>query len=125
MVSPYSTPLSGDGFLLYTENPSSVRFAANPPFVLDADHFVGVRFINNQWEYGTNLEWFSFTPVPSDRLLAAIDFTADTITGLQGPTSIINGINAGYTGGDLTFIANSYGGNADAESLKWRGRTSP
>jgi hypothetical protein len=43
-------------------------------------------------------------------LIAAVDFSNDTITGLQGVNNVENGITKGYASGDLTFTANRWGG---------------
>ena len=54
-----------------------------------------------------------FTPLASDVLVADVDFSADTITSLEGTNGTIGGISSGYASGDLLFIADQFNGSAD------------
>ena len=40
--------------------------------------------------------------------MADIDFDLDTITGMQGIDTIIEGVGAGYLSSDLAFAANQW-----------------
>ena len=75
---------TGTGYMMYSEENLKTRFAAHPPSVWAADHLIVVRFQNGQWEYDTNRDYYTFTPEPTDRLLAALDFTNDTADLLIG-----------------------------------------
>lgn len=103
----------GAGYLMYSEAVLTTRFAANPPSVWAADHLIVVRFQNGQWEYDTNRDYYTFTPQPTDRLLAALDFTNDTADLLIGAFDTIEGIESGYTSGDLVITPNVWNGNPD------------
>lgn len=75
-----------------------------------SQHFVPVRYdaATKQWYADTNAAYVAFTPRATDVLVAAIDFTGDTITDLKGRYGSINGINLGYAAGDLTFYADRF-----------------
>ena len=103
---------SGSGFLMYTAESVHTRFGNLNRF--NADHIVGVRFSNGQWQYNTNSAWQSFTPRSSDILLASVDFSADTVVSLEGTDTSFNGIASGYVSGDLTYIANQWNGSPNA-----------
>ncbi|WP_339613334.1 hypothetical protein, partial [uncultured Rubinisphaera sp.] len=73
-----------------------------------AEHFLAVRFINNQWQYANNDVWVDFTPTTGDRLIAAIDFGSSQVQMLQGSSGSVNGINQGYLESDLVITANQW-----------------
>ncbi|MEE9405123.1 MAG: hypothetical protein V3V20_09530, partial [Algisphaera sp.] len=66
-----------------------------------------------QWFYDNNNFLTAFTPTSSDVLLAAVDFSSDTITSLQGQTGFVAGVEQGYVSGDLSFHTNLWNGNAN------------
>jgi VCBS repeat-containing protein len=104
---------TGSGFLLYTDESVHTRFSN--VFTDNADHFIAVRFEQDQWQF-TNKEafgWVDFTPRESDRLVASIDFDLDTVTGLLGIYTTVQGIEAGYNESDLTVAANVWNGTAN------------
>lgn len=103
---------TGRGFIMYTEESVFTRFAANPVESGNSEKLIGVRF-GRRWEYSDNLTggWHAFTPRATDRLLAAVDFSADTITSLEGSTGQIGGINQGFTSSGLIFVADSWNGS--------------
>ena len=101
---------SGTGYLLYSSESVFTRFASSLPHPSNATNLIAVRLEGTQWQYDNNLEWVNFTPVASDRLLASIDFTADTITSLEGTSGVVAGIDSGYASGDLVFTANQWNG---------------
>jgi len=91
----------------------------------NADHFISVRFDGTNWEFNTDSDtlgqdWVEFTPQSTDRLVADVDFSADTIEGLEDINQNIDGIAAGFTG-DLQFFANQFGGIADAGEFEITG----
>jgi hypothetical protein len=103
---------TGTGFLMYSAEPAQARFSASPPLVGSARHLIAVRYDagTSSWQYNDNRAWISFTSLAGDRLIASMDFDADTITSLQGEDSMINGIGLGYSTGDLAFTANRWAG---------------
>jgi len=103
---------TGTGYIMYSEQDLHERFAGNPPSVWAADHLIVVRF-SGQWQYDTNRDYYAFTPVESDRLLAEVDFTSDTVTMLQGIDTLVEGISSGYVSGDLTIAPNIWNGAPD------------
>jgi hypothetical protein len=114
---------TGTGYILYSAASVHSRFAANAPFVANSDHLIAVRNFNDQWQYNDNLNWHNFTPSGSDRLLAVVDFSADTIVGLQGATGQIEGINQGFVSGDLEFFANQWSGSFNTGEFTVTGMT--
>ncbi len=105
---------TGSGFILYSQESVHSRFSANPPYVTNSDHVIAVQFSGGVWRYDNNNGLYAFTPQASDVLLAAVDFSNDTITGLQGVDSVEQGIAKGYASGDLTFTPNWWNGGANA-----------
>ena len=77
----------------------------------NSDHFIAVRLNGSTWQYNNNLTWVNFTAVATDILVAELDFDADTVTSLRGIRTTIGGMEAGYTSGDLVFVANSWNGS--------------
>ena len=101
---------SGTGYLLYTSESVFTRFASSAPHPSNATNLIAVRLEGTQWQYDNNDGWVNFTSVSGDRLLAAIDFTADTITSLEGTSGVVEGIDSGYDSGDIVFTANQWNG---------------
>ncbi|TWT89274.1 PKD domain-containing protein [Neorhodopirellula pilleata] len=104
---------TGQGYLLHSRQSVFTRFAATPPHFSNSDHLIAVRHDGSQWQYNSNTTWVAFTPEADDRLLAEVDFDADTIASLQGATGQIHGIDQGYVSGDLTFFADRWNGQTN------------
>ncbi|MEM7338952.1 MAG: galactose oxidase-like domain-containing protein [Actinomycetota bacterium] len=102
---------TGTGYLMWSEHSVHTRFAANRPHTRNADHLIAVVWTGTHWTYDNRREPVPFIPNPTDCLLAQLDFTNDTATTLQGTTTIINGIDSGYTIGDLTVTPNRWSNN--------------
>ena len=102
----------GAGHLLYSEEAVADRFGGNL-HAGNADHVVAVVFEGGRWFYDSNQALVEFEPVESDLLIASVDFTADTVTGLAGETGRHGGIEFGYASGDLVFVANRWNGVAN------------
>ena len=100
---------TGTGFIMFSESDLHTRFAADPIQYNNADHFVAVVWDGTDWFYDDNRNYFAFTPDATDILVAEVDFSADTVTALQGVESFLNGIAYGYSLGDLAFEANAWG----------------
>ncbi|WP_339612657.1 choice-of-anchor Q domain-containing protein [uncultured Rubinisphaera sp.] len=98
---------TGNGFIMYSQQSVQQRFAG-AIVANGAEHFLAVRFINNQWQYANNDVWVDFTPTTGDRLIAAIDFDSSQVQMLQGNTGSVNGINQGYVESDLTITPNQW-----------------
>ncbi|MFC1759219.1 FG-GAP-like repeat-containing protein [Planctomycetota bacterium] len=101
---------TGTGFIMYSEESVHTRFAAHAPLSHNSDHLIAVRLNGANWQYNDNGSWYGFTPTAGDRLLASVDFTADTITSLQGAVGQVNGIRQGFEVSDLVFQANAWAG---------------
>ena len=104
---------TGSGYLMYSEESVFTRFSDAPPWTGSATHFVCVKY-NGGWQYDTNTAYVAFTPRASDRLVAAVDYSADTVTALVGQSGSVNGIAKGYESGDLSFTANWWAGGTNA-----------
>ncbi len=101
---------TGAGYIMYSEESVHTRFGN--VHSQSADNFVAVKYIDGKWYYDTNSSYVEFTPDVSDRLVANVDFGADTVTllsGINDPTYQIEGINAGYQNGDLQITPNVWG----------------
>lgn len=96
---------TGTGYLMYSAEDVRERFAAHPPDVNAARHFICVKYISGVWKYDDNLAYYAFTPEPSDVLVAAVDYSADTVTSLSGTNTTENGIALGYASGNLSYAA--------------------
>ncbi|MEM7784404.1 MAG: M4 family metallopeptidase [Planctomycetota bacterium] len=114
---------TGTGFLMYTAQPVPARFTGNPAFPTNARHLIAVRWdaVSSTWQYNNNTVWSTFTPIVGDRLLASLDFDANTATSMQGNLGEFNGIGFGYTTGDLTFLADSWAGSRNSGEFEVRG----
>ena len=101
---------TGTGFLLYSEEILRDRFRSNRPSGGDAANVFAVRFNTgtNTWQYSLDPNWIDFTPRASDRLIASLDFDADSVSSLQDVEGNFEGISVGFHDGDLTFAADSY-----------------
>ncbi|WP_459556725.1 Ig-like domain-containing protein [Lacunimicrobium album] len=102
----------GTGYVMFSQQVVSTRFSSIDTG--NADHFIMVRNNAGQWQYDTNYNWIDFTPITTDRLVASVNFSTDTILALEGQADVVNGINLGYADGDLAFTANTYNGSPNA-----------
>ena len=101
---------TGSGYILYTRESVHTRFQSSPPNQLNHDHLIAVRNSGQGWQYNNNVTWVNFEIQDGDRLLAAVDFSADTITPLRGQRGMVDGVSLGFDDGDLTFFANQWDG---------------
>jgi hypothetical protein len=101
---------TGIGYLMWSNQDVHVRFSP-PPYSRNADHLIAVQYVNGQWMVDNNSTLTAFTPAADDCLVAEVNFTNDTAVTLQGTDTIINGIDAGYTTGDLAVFADQLNGN--------------
>ncbi|TWU06032.1 tandem-95 repeat protein [Stieleria varia] len=111
---------TGTGYIMHSQTSVFTRFAASPPPMtslgLNSQNMVAVRFFFGSWQYSNDTTWINFTPDPTDRLIADVDFDANTISGLLYAFGSVNGIEQGYVDSDLTFISNRFNGlNDDGE----------
>lgn len=100
--------LTGTGYIMYTEEDIYSRFGA-VPVIERADNLVAVIHQGGQWYWSAWHGLTPFTPTDSDRLLAEVNFDADTVTHLSGTNSVIDGIKAGYDSGNLVITPNQFG----------------
>ncbi len=103
---------TGSGYMMYSQQNVRTRFSSLAPN--NADNFINVRLNGTQWQYDNNISWVNFTPTSTDVLVAAIDFTTDSVTMLKGNFGIINGLSKGYADGNLLVIANRWNGQTNA-----------
>lgn len=98
------------GYFLYF-NEATDRFAAG--LSGNAKNFIAVYYDTAQakWYYDTNGSYRSFTPQNGDRLVAEVDFQADTVTHLKGISTTTYGIATGYVDGDLVITPNQWQGS--------------
>ncbi|MCP4454750.1 MAG: hypothetical protein GY809_25095, partial [Planctomycetes bacterium] len=101
---------SGSGYIMFSEQDVYTRFASNPPYATGANHLVTVKYTGGQWTYDNNYTYVAFPPLASDLLLAAVDFSADVVTNLQGSSGQLNGIESGYLTGNVVFTPNIWVG---------------
>ncbi len=110
--------VTGTGYIMYSGGPQQTQVLQRR-FNIRADastRFIAVRNSGGSWQYnrgGSNTSggWVNFTPASTDRLVASVDFSADTVTALVGSIGSIQGIASGYTSGDLTFQADTWNGS--------------
>ncbi|WP_459554669.1 cadherin domain-containing protein [Lacunimicrobium album] len=103
---------TGTGYLMYSQQSLQSRFPGINS--TNASNFINVRLNGSQWQYDNNSTWVNFTPTSTDVLVAELDFTADTVTMLEGNLGVVNGIVQGYLDSDLTITANAYNGVSNA-----------
>ena len=94
----------GTGYIMYSEADVHSRMSVNGE---NYDHFVCVKNEGGEWLQDTNDAWVAFTPVDTDVLVASLDFSADTVTSLQGQIDMLDGLRRGFDSGDLAFSANA------------------
>lgn len=104
---------TGSGYIMYTAESVFDRFTSPAPNGANAEHFIAVRYHNGNWQWDNNGGYTNFTPRSSDVLLAAVDFTADTVTMLEGVNQEVGGMRSGYQDGDINFIANWWHGSSN------------
>ena len=104
---------TGEGYLLFSEEVVHDRFAASAPHSQSSDHLIAVRYQNSLWEYAALSQWVSFEPEATDRLLAHVNYSEDTVTSLQGASGNVGGIAQGYVDGDLLFYADRWNNSSN------------
>ena len=92
------------GFLMYTKTNRDTRWssttAASGGYT---QNLVCARFTGLEWQYLEDSTWTKFTPVPTDVLLARIEFDNSTITSLKSEDEEFFTVKMGYVDGDLEF----------------------
>lgn len=124
---------SGSGYLMYSGlSDVKLRFAPSHPMddftdtiaphSDNAERFICVQYDeeSEQWMYDSNTVWTPFEIDDTDVLVAEVDFDAcpegslcvgnEVVTSLQGTSSIIHGLHAGFLQSDLEFEANVWNG---------------
>jgi len=74
------------------------------------EHFSTVVYQNDKWYYDNNSKLLEFVPHDTDILVAAVDFTTNTVTDLKGYGSTFHGISLGYKEANLAFHAEQFYG---------------
>ena len=115
---------SGTGYILYSEEPVRDRIISNKPLFNNSHHFLAVQHDGTKWTYFNDSGSFDFSPRPSDILIAAVDFSNDTITGLlpdapKGSTvgyEIYDHLNRVMASGTTT-VSDAIGGSTETIAL--------
>jgi len=94
---------------MYSQESVFTRFASHRPYRHNSTRLIAVKYEGGQWYYDDNAALRAFTPQSTDVLIAEVDFTNDTITGLEGMTGDHMGIEKGFATGDLEFSADRWG----------------
>lgn len=105
---------TGQGYAMYTAERIQTRFSSPPIDPLSADHIVIVRYSGSNWQYVTDSAFVNFAPRSDDLIIAAVDFSADTVDQLVGNDVMINGIRAGYIESDVVITPNQWNGSYNA-----------
>lgn len=103
---------TGQGYIMWSHDSVHSRFYP-APHPANADHLIAVVWNGANWTYDNNSALTSFVPEPDDCIIAEVDFSADTVTTLQGDLGRIEDIDGGYHYDDLTIDANVWGGSAN------------
>ena len=107
---------TGTGYIMFSQENVFSRFSGNTPNSANSDHLIAIKYISGQWYYDNNNNYYNLDIQSGDLILAEVDFANDQINGLEGTSSDINGIEAGFASGDLSFFADRWnGGNNDGE----------
>ncbi|MEO1053271.1 MAG: PA14 domain-containing protein [Bacteroidota bacterium] len=101
----------GTGYIMFTKERTHDRFTSPRPNGSNSDHFIAIKYLNDQWVYDNNSTYTAFTPESTDLIMAEVDFANDQITGLEATSGEVNGIETGFASGDLTFYADRWNGN--------------
>ncbi len=104
---------TGLGYLMHSAESIFERFTGHPLNASSSHHFMMVRFEAGTWQFNDNQDWVVFTPSASDRLIAAVDFDADSVNLLIGQSGSVAGMNLGYVSGDIAVLANQWNGRAN------------
>ena len=92
------------GFLMYTKQERDTRWSSTTAATGGyTQNLVCARFTGLQWQYLEGSTWTQFTPVPTDVLLARIEFDNNTITSLKDEDEEFFTVKMGYVDGDLEF----------------------
>jgi len=105
---------TGLGYIMFSATVVDSRFANHRPDVNNSERLIAVRIVDGQWQYNNNLGWYPLTPAADDRLIASVNFTARTISSLQGSFGAVSGINQGFASGDLGFLPNWWNGRLNS-----------
>lgn len=115
---------TGPGYIMYSEESIHTRFVDNPPSAWNADHLIAVVLDNGEWKIDRNkYHLVPFTPLPSDHLLASVDFGTNELTHLLGVNTVVEGINAGIVSGDLVITPEMWGGSPNEGEFGVTGTT--
>ena len=101
---------TGLGYLMHSSASILERLAGHPLNASSSVHFMMVRHEAGQWQFNDNLSWIDFTPAAADRLIAAVDFDADSVDLLVGRSGSVGGIDLGYVASDIEVFANQWNG---------------
>ncbi|MEO1528996.1 MAG: dockerin type I domain-containing protein, partial [Planctomycetota bacterium] len=112
---------TGHGYILFSAEDLFERLPSPGPRSGNDRQMIAVRYVDDRWQYNSNSEWVEFAPEDSDRLIAKLDFDQDTIEPLLNAVGTVHGIDQGYYGGDLEFLANQWNGKPNEGEFSVRG----
>jgi hypothetical protein len=104
---------AGTGWLMWSSEAVHDRFSP-APYRFSASHLVAVVWDGSNWLYDNNSRLTVFEPASDDCLVAEVDFSADSVSLLQGVDVVVNGIDSGYVSGDLVVTPNEWNGSSNA-----------
>ena len=84
------------GYLIYTKKPVSERFSNMVAGASDRFFAVSYNASNHTWYYHANDKLYAFVPSTTDRLVAVLDFGANTAQILTAPQDPIAALRLGW-----------------------------
>jgi len=108
-----SSTTTGSGFLMYSVQDVQTRFGACG----SSGSLIAVACVGGQWQYDNGTGLVPFNPLPTDVLVASVDFdTFSSPTSLFNTDTTFQGIEEGYGAGTGTDSL-SFSGNAAQQTF--------
>ena len=101
---------TGNGYIMWSQQDVHTRWSNPAILATAADHLILVKWNGTQWTYDNNSGFTAFTTNGTDCIVAAVNYDADTVTLLNGVNTATNGIDTGYTTGNLSATPNQWNG---------------
>lgn len=111
----------GMAFVMYSQQPVRERFAEVSLQAGTSERLILVRPADGVWFYDDNGVLLPFESLPSDRLLAAIDYTSGTIENYVNEIGNEFGIARGFRESDLEIQLNAWNGIENVGEIGVRG----
>eukprot|EP01047_Picozoa_sp_COSAG01_P033608 COSAG01_NODE_2481_length_7603_cov_4.629398_11_plen_651_part_01 len=111
---------SGAQYIMYSMQNVHTRFAASPPHILNANHFVCVKYpSNSEWWVDTGDHFEAFTAQRTDVLVYDISLNQ----ALLGSPVPFHGLMQSYVFGDIGFISDRFNNETSAGDFEITGNT--